>query len=164
AITTACPPITFSVAQFAHGACAGIDSDQVLQWAWYEGLNPIALQLYSLGRSFELLVAFGAITALGGWTRPLSITTLAWLAAWPALAFGVAVVALQGVSVVAQYGFQLTAETGGSWHAAPGMVVTFAGLALVALGQFGLWREWARQRGATPEGMRWERLSPDSSR
>lgn len=150
AITTACPPVTFSVTQFAHGACAGIDSDQALQWAWYAGLNPMALQLYTLGRNFELLVAFGAITALGGWTWLLSVRTLAWLAAWPTLAFGVALVALQGVGDVAEKGLWLTAATGGSWHAAPGMAVTFAGIALVALGQAGLWREWARQRAAAP--------------
>ncbi|HEX8733089.1 MAG TPA: hypothetical protein VF725_13635, partial [Ktedonobacterales bacterium] len=150
AVTTACPPVSFSVTQFAHGACAGIDSDQVLQWAWYAGLNPVASLLYTLGRNFELLVALVAITTLGGWTRLLSVTTLAWLAAWPALAFGVALVALQGVGVVARYGFQLAAETGGSWHAAPGIAVTLAGIILVALGQLGLWREWARQRAATP--------------
>ncbi len=148
AITTTCPPVTFSFTQFAHGSCAGIDSDQVLQWAWYAGLNPVASLLYTLGRNFELLVALGVITALGGWTRLLSVTTLAWLAAWPALAFGVALVALQGVGVVARYGFQLAAEPGGSWHAAPGMVVTFAGIILVALGQIGLWREMVKRKRA----------------
>jgi hypothetical protein len=30
---------------------------------------------------------------------------------------------------------------------APGMVVTFAGIGLVALGQLGLWRELVRRKG-----------------
>jgi hypothetical protein len=144
AITAACPPITFSVTQFAHGACAGIDSDQVLQGAYYAGLHPIGLLLYTVGRHFELLVVAGCITALGGWTRQLSVQTLAWLAVWPVLALGVALVALQGVGVVAQRSFHLTAATGPGWHMAPGMVVTFAGISLVALGQLGLWRELVR--------------------
>ena len=147
AITAACPPVTFSVTQFAHGACAGLDSDQVLQNAYYAGLNPLAFLLYTLGRNFELLVAAGCLTALGGWARQLSGKTLVWLAAWPALAFGVAFVALQGVNVVAQHGFQLTIVAGSSWHMAAGMVVTFVGIGLVVLGQLGLWREMVRRRG-----------------
>lgn len=148
AITTACPPITFSVTQFAHGACAGIDSDQVLQHAYYAGLNPVAFLLYTLGRHFEILVAGGCLTALGGWTRQLSWKTLVWLAAWPALALGVAFVALQGVNVVAQHGFQLTVDTGAGWHMAPGMAVTFAGISLVLLGEIFLWREMVKRSRA----------------
>jgi hypothetical protein len=147
AITAACPPVTFSVTQFAHGACAGLDSDQVLGAAYYAGLNPISRLLFTLGRHFELLVAAGCITTLGGWTRHLSVYTLAWLAVWPVLALGVALVALHGVDVVAQHGFQLAIATGHDWHTAPGMVVTFAGIGLVALGQLGLWRELARRKG-----------------
>lgn len=101
AVTTACPPISFSVTQFAHGACAGLDSDQVRAAASYAGLNPIARLLDALGGNLELLVATGCITALGEWTRQLSVSTLAWLAAWPILALGVALVALQGVGVIA---------------------------------------------------------------
>jgi hypothetical protein len=130
-----------------HSACAGLDSDQVLQDAYYAGLNPIALFLFALGRNFELLVAAGCITTLGGWTRRLSVKTLIWLAAWPVLALGVALVALQGVGVVAQRGFHLTAATGAGWHLAPGMVVTLVGIGLVVLGQFGLWRELVRHIG-----------------
>ena len=144
AVTTACPPISFSVTQFAHGACAGLDSDQVRAAASYAGLNPIARLLDALGGNLELLVATGCITALGGWTRQLSVSTLAWLAAWPILAFGVALVALQGVGVIAQQGFKLTFETGAGWHVGSGIVVTFAGIGLVVLGQLGLWRELVR--------------------
>ena len=144
AVTTACPPISFSVTQFAHGACAGLDSDQVRAAASYAGLNPIARLLDALGGNLELLVATGCITALGEWTRQLSVSTLAWLAAWPILAFGVALVALQGVGVIAQQGFKLTFETGAGWHVGSGIVVTFAGIGLVVLGQLGLWRELVR--------------------
>jgi len=144
AVTTACPPISFSVTQFAHGACAGLDSDQVRAAASYAGLNPIARLLDALGGNLELLVATGCITALGGWTRQLSVSTLAWLAAWPVLALGVALVALQGVGVIAQQGFKLTFETGAGWHVGSGIVVTFAGIGLVVLGQLGLWRELVR--------------------
>jgi len=147
ASTAACPPVTFSVTQFAQGACAGLDSDQVLYDAYNAGLNPVALVLFTLGRHFEVLVAAACITTLGGWTSRLSVTTLAWLFAWPVLALGVALVALQGVGVVAQQGFQLTAATGAGWHMAPGMVVTFVGIGLVALGQLGLWRELVRRKG-----------------
>ena len=147
AITGPCPAVTFSVTQFVHGTCAGIDSDQVLVADYAADMNPVALLLYTLGRNFELLVAIGCITALGGWTRRLSVGTLAWLAAWPVLALGVALVALQGVSVVAQRGFQLTIATGTGWHMAAGMVVTFVGIGLVALGQVGLWHELVRRKG-----------------
>ena len=51
-------------------------------------------------------------------------------------------------SLVAQHGFQLTAATGTGWHVGPGMIVTFVGIGLVALGQFGLWRELGRRKGA----------------
>ena len=64
------------------------------------------------------------------------------------LALGVALVALQGTSLVAQHGFQLTAATGTGWHVGPGMIVTFVGIGLVALGQVGLWRELGRRKGA----------------
>jgi hypothetical protein len=145
AVTAACSPVSFSVTQFAHGACAGLDSDQVLQDAYNADLNPIARLLFTVGRHFELLVAAGGITALGGWTRRLSVPMLAWLAAWPVLALGVALVALLGVGVVAQHGFQLTAATATGWHMGSGMVVTFVGIGLVALGQIGLWRELVRR-------------------
>jgi hypothetical protein len=69
---------------------------------------------------------------------------LAWLAVWPILALGVALVALQGVGVIAQRGFRLTFETGENWHMASGMIVTFVGIGLVVLGQLGLWRELTR--------------------
>lgn len=147
ATTAACPPVTFSVTQFAHGACAGLDSDQVLAAAYPSRSNPITLLFFALYRNFELLVAAGCITALGGWTRQLSAKTLAWLAAWPVLALVAALVALRGVSAVAQHGFRLTAATGAGWHMASGMVVTFAGIGLVALGQLGLWRERVRRKG-----------------
>lgn len=146
AVTAACPPVVFSVTQFAHGACAGIDSDQVRQATYYAGLNPIALLLYSLSWNYEFLVAIAGITALGGWTRQLSVNTLTWLAIWPVLALGIALVALQGVGVIAQHGLQLTAATGGGWHLGPGMVTTFVGIGLAALGQCGLWYEFARRR------------------
>lgn len=146
-VTAACPPITFSVTQFIHGACAGLDSDQALAAAYSSGLNPIVFLLYTLGRHFELLVAAAGITALGGWTRRLSVGTLAWLATWPLLAFGVAFVALRGVSMLARSGFRLGFAAGSSWHVASGMIVTFVGIGLVVLGQLGLWRELARRRG-----------------
>lgn len=141
AVTATCPPITFSVTQFAHGACAGLDSDQVLTAASYARPNPIAQLLSTVGLNFELLVAAGCITMLGGWMRQRSTMALAWLAVWPMLAFGVALVALQGVSAVAQRGFKLTAATVPDWRIGSGMVVTFVGLGLVALGQLVLWRE-----------------------
>lgn len=141
AVTDACPAVSFSVTQFAHGACAGLDSDQVRAAASYAGLNPIGHLFDALGGNFELLVATGCIMALGGWTRQLSVSTLAWLVAWPALALGVALVALQGVGVIAQRGFKLTFETGEDWHVGSGMIVTFVGIGLVMLGQLGLWRE-----------------------
>ncbi|HEX6540677.1 MAG TPA: hypothetical protein VF040_02895 [Ktedonobacterales bacterium] len=146
AVTAACPPVTLSVTQFAHGACAGLDSDQVRAAAYSAGLNPIALLLDHVGGNFEFLVAAGCTTALGGWTRQLSVKTLAWLPAWPLLVLGVALIALQGVGAVAQRGFRLTVASGSDWHMASGMVVTFAGIGLVALGQLGLWREWVRRR------------------
>lgn len=149
ATTAACPPVTFSVTQFAHGACAGLDSDQVLAAADSSSRStPIISLLFTIVRNFELLVAVGCITALGGWTRQLSVKTLAWLAVWPALASGVALVALQRVGVIARRGFKLTIATGTGWHMAAGMVVTFAGIGLVALGQLGLWRELVRRKGA----------------
>jgi hypothetical protein len=147
ASTAACPPVTFSVTQFVQGACAGLDSDQVLYDAYNAGLNPVALVLFTLGRHFEVLVAAACITTLGGWTSRLAVTTLAWLFAWPGLALGVALVALHGVGVVAQQGFALTAGTGAGWHLAPGMVVTFVGIGLVVLGQLGLRRELVRRNG-----------------
>ncbi|MGZ3680885.1 MAG: hypothetical protein ACXWQR_20615 [Ktedonobacterales bacterium] len=151
AVTSACPPVIFSVTQFAHGACAGLDSDQVLAAASSSGSNPITRLFFALIRNFELLVATGCITALGGWTRHLSVKTLAWLAFWPLLALGTALVALHGADVVAQHGFHLTA-TSSNWRVGPGMVVTFAGIALVAFGQLGLWRELVRRkRTARPQ-------------
>ncbi|HEX5442150.1 MAG TPA: hypothetical protein VFW76_14775 [Ktedonobacterales bacterium] len=142
-VTAACPPVIFSVTQFAHGACAGLDSDQVLTAASNAGLNPI-VRLFVPFWGYTFLVAAGGITALGGWTRQLSVYTLAWLAAWPILALSVAFVALQGVGVIARQGFKLTFETGADWHVGSGMVVTFAGIGLVMLGQLGLWRELVR--------------------
>lgn len=147
AVTAACPTVIFSVTQFAHGACAGLDSDQVRAAAGYAGVGPIASVLNALGNNFALLVAAGCITALGGWTRHLSVATLAWLAAWSALALGVAFVALQGVDAVARRSFRLTVASGADWHMASGMVVTFAGIGLVVLGQLGLWRELVRRNG-----------------
>lgn len=91
AITAACPPAIFSVTQFVHGTCAGIDSDQAVQDAYYSDHNPIALFLFTLGRNYELLVAAGRITALGGWTHQLSVNTLGrplgqrWHSALPSL-------------------------------------------------------------------------------
>src|SRR5260221_5991091 len=156
AITAACPPVIFSVTQFVHGNCAGLDSDQVLQDAYYAGLNPIALLLFTLGRHFELLVAAGGITTLGGGARQLSVNTLTWLAVWPALALGVALVALQGVGVVAQHCFPFGPGMGpggmGPGGMGPGMVVTFVGIGLVALGQLGLWRELVRVGRGHEEG------------
>ncbi len=148
AVTAACPPVTFSVTQFAHGACGGLDSDQVLANAYYTHLNPIAALLYTVGRHFDILVAIGGITMLGGWTCQLSAQTLTWLAAWPALAFGVALVAVQGVGFLARNGFSLTDAAHDSWHMAAGMIVTFAGIGLVALGQLGLWREMVKRMRA----------------
>lgn len=151
AITAACPPVIFSVSQFAHGACAGLDSDQVQAAAYYAGLHPIGRFFFAVGANFVLLVAVGCITALGGWTRQLSVGTLAWLAAWPVLALGVALVALHGADVIAQHGFRLTA-TSSNWRVGPGMVVTFVGIGLVVLGQLGLWRELVRQKGIARAG------------
>lgn len=148
AITAACPPVTFSVTQFAHDACAGLDSDQVLVAASSNGLNPLGRLLSTLGWHVELLVAAGCITALSGWVRRLSVAALVWLAVWPLLALGVAFVALQGVSEIARQGFKLTYATGDGWHVGSGMVVTFVGIGLVALGQIGLWRELARHSKA----------------
>jgi hypothetical protein len=139
-VTADCPPVIFSVTQFAHGACAGLDSDQVLTAASNAGFTPLA-RVFVLVSGYTFLVAAGGITALGGWTRQLLVSTLAWLAVWPILALGVAVVALQGVGVIAQQGFKLTFETGENWRIASGMIVTFAGIGLVVLGQLGLWRE-----------------------
>lgn len=146
-VTAACPPVIFSVTLFAHGACSGLDSDQVLTAASYAGLNPIARLLFPFW-GFTFLVAAGCISALGGWTQRLSVATLVWLAAWPALALSAALVALQGVEVIAQRGFKLTFETDGGWHIASGMVVTFAGIGLVTLGELGLWRELAKRKSA----------------
>jgi hypothetical protein len=151
AVTTACPPVIFSVTQFVQGACAGLDSDQVRQAAYYAGLAPIALFFYSVSWNFELLVAAAGITTLGGWTRQLTVCTLAWLAVWPVLALGCAFVALHGAGLVAQHGSALTATTS-TWRVGPGMIVTFVGIGLVMLGQLGLWREvvreLARRRGS----------------
>ena len=144
--TAACPPVIFSVTQFARGACAGLDSDQVLHVAYDAGLGPIPTLVFIVGSNFAFLVAAGCITTLGGWTRQLSVATLAWLSAWPVVALCVAFVALHGVGEVAQQGFQLTAVTGAGWHVAAGMVVTFVGIGLVVLGQIGLWRELVRRK------------------
>ncbi len=151
AVTASCPPIIFSVTQFVHGACAGLDSDQVRQAAYNAGIDPIALFFYSLGWKYELLVATACITALGGWTRQLSMYTLAWLAVWPLLALGTALVALHGADLVAQHGFRLTAAAS-SWRVGPGMVATFVGIGLVALGQVVLWRELIRRKGSARIG------------
>jgi hypothetical protein len=165
AVTAACPPIIFSVTQFAHGACAGIDSDQVRQAAYNAGLTPIALFFYSVSWKYELLVAAACITTLGGWTRQLSVYTLAWLAIWPVLALGGAFVALHGAGLVAQQGFALTAATGTGWRVGPGMVVTFVGIGLVVLGQLGLWRELVRRNGtASAQENRPHRDTVDSLR
>ncbi|MGO8948666.1 MAG: hypothetical protein ACLQUY_13610 [Ktedonobacterales bacterium] len=145
--TAACPPLMFSVTQLAHGACAGLDSDQVLHAAYSAGLGPIALFFFTAGSNFEFVVAAACITTFGGWTRQLSVPALAWLVAWPVLAVGVAIVALQGVGVVDQHGFNLTVATGADWHVAPGMVATFVGIGLVVLGQIGLWGELVRHKG-----------------
>jgi hypothetical protein len=145
ATTTACPPIIFSATQFAHGACAGLDSDQVMAAA-NASLPPIGRLFYSIGRYFEFLVALGLITAFYGWIRRLSVPALAWLAVWPALAFGVALVALRGVGIASRAGFQLTVTSGSDWRIGPGLVVTFAGIGLAVLGQLGLWRELRRGR------------------
>jgi hypothetical protein len=151
AVTGDCPPITFSVTQFAHGACAGLDSDQVLHAA-AASRNTMTLLLADVGWQFELLVVAGCITALGGWTRQLSARTLTWLVAWPALALGVALVALQGVGAAARQNFMLSIAAGSDWRVACGMVVTFIGIGLVALGQLGLWREaLGRKRNARSE-------------
>jgi hypothetical protein len=151
AVTDACPPVLFSVTQFAHGACAGIDSDQVLQAAAYAGLHPIALFFYTVSRSFELLVALGCLTVLSGWIRPPSFTSVAFPAVWLALTLGVALVAAYGVAVVARQGFLLTATTVG-WHAASGIIATFVGIALVVLAQVVVWGKLlSRNRSATPK-------------
>jgi hypothetical protein len=142
-VTAACPPVIFSVTQFAHGACAGLNSDQVLTAASNAGSTPVA-RWFVLSSGYTFLVAVGGITALGGWTRQLLVSTLTWLAVWPILALGVALVALQGVGVIAQRSFRLTFETGENWHMASGMIVTFVGIGLVVLGQLGLWRELTR--------------------
>lgn len=142
-VTAACPPVIFSVTQFAHGACAGLDSNQVLTAASNAGFTPLA-RWFVLASGYTFLVAAGGITALGGWTRQLFVSTLAWLAVWPMLALGVALVALQGVGVIAQRGFKLTFETGENWRIASGMIVTFVGIGLVMLGQLGLWREMVK--------------------
>jgi hypothetical protein len=147
AVTAACPPIIFAVTQFAHGACAGTDSDQVLHAAYHAGLTPVALFFYSVSWKYELLVAAACVTTLGGWTRRLSVYTLAWLAVWPVLALGGACVALRGAGLVAQQGCALTAATRTGWRVGPGMVVTFFGIGLVVLGQFGLWRELVGRKG-----------------
>lgn len=144
AVTPACSPVIFSVTQFAHGRCAGLDSDQMLQAAYNAGLNPIAFVPYTLGRNYEFLVAAAGITALGGWTRQLSVQTLAWLAVWPLLALGTALLVLHGADLIAQHGFHLTA-TSSNWRVGPGLVATFAGIGLVTLGQLGLWRELVRR-------------------
>jgi hypothetical protein len=150
AVTDACPPVIFSVTQFAHGACAGIDSDQVLQAAANSGLPPIALFFSTASRSFELLVALGCLTVLSGWIRPPSFTSVAFPVLWFALTLGVALVALSGVAVVARHGFQLTTTTVG-WHVASGIITTFVGIGLAALAQVGMWSELvSRKRGATP--------------
>jgi hypothetical protein len=159
AVTDACPPVIFSVTQFAHGACAGIDSDQVLQAAAYAGLHPIALVFYMVSGSFELLVALGCLTVLSGWIRPPSFTSLAFPAVWFALALGVALVAAYGVAVAARQGFLLTA-TSVSWHAASGIIATFVGIALVVLAQVVVWGELLnrnRQQEAPRHlgGIRW---------
>ena len=149
AVTDACPPVIFSVTQFAHGACAGIDSDQVLQAAANSGLHPIALFFYTVSRSFELLVALGCLTVLSGWIRPPAFMTVAFPALWLALTLGVALVAAYGVEVVARQGFLLTSTTSG-WHAASGIIATFVGIGLAALAQVGMWSELvSRNRGAT---------------
>lgn len=147
AVTPACSPVIFSVTQFAHGLCAGLDSDQMLQAVDNAGLNPIAFVPYTLGRNYEFLVAAAGITALGGWTRLLAVRTLAWLAVWPLLTLGTALVALHGVDLIAQHGFHLTA-TSSNWRVGPGLVITFVGIGLVALGQLGLWRELVRRSGS----------------
>jgi hypothetical protein len=151
AVTDACPPVIFSVTQFAHGACAGIDSDQVLQAAAYAGLHPIALFFYTVSRSFELLVAPGCLTVLSGWLRPPSFMAVAFPVLWLALTLGVALVAAYGVAVVARQGFLLTATSVG-WHAACGIIATFIGIGLVVLAQVGLWVELlSRNRAAALE-------------
>jgi hypothetical protein len=146
AVTGNCPAIIFSVTQFAHGACAGLDSDQVLQAAASSDHNPVASLYIATGWRFEILVAAGCITALGGWAHQLSARTLMWLVAWPAVALGVALVALQGVGAAARQGFVLSISAGSDWRMACGMVVTFIGIGLVALGQLGLWREALRRK------------------
>ncbi len=160
AIPRACLPGIFPVSQFAHGACAGLNSDQMLEAAREAGLNPIAFLPYTLGRNYEFMVAAAGITTLGGWTRQLSVNTLAWLAAWPMLAVGTALVALQGVGVVAQHGYRLPPASI-SWHMASGVVVTFAGISLVALGQAGLWYELARPKDIASAQERSSHTSPE---
>jgi hypothetical protein len=142
-VTTGCPSVIFAVTHFELRTCAGLDSDQVQVPAYYAGLNGVALFFHAVGRHFDFLVGAGCITALGGWTRRLTVATLAWLAAWPVLALGVALIALQGAGIIVRHGYWLTA--GPDWRVGPGMYATFAGLGLVALGQCGLWLEMARQ-------------------
>jgi hypothetical protein len=148
AVSGACPPIIFSVTQFTHGACAGIDSDQVLQAAANSGLHPIALVFFSVSRNFELLVALGCLTMLSGWIRTPSFMTGAYPAVWLALTLGVALVAAYGVDVVAREGFLLTATTIG-WHAASGIIATFVGIGLVVLAQVGVWSEFLSRNRAS---------------
>jgi hypothetical protein len=143
-------PLLFSLTQFAHGACAGIDSDQVLQGAAYVGLHPLALFFYTVNRNFDLLVALGCLTVLIGWLRPPSFMTVAFPAVWLALTLGVALVAAYGVVVVVRQGFLLTATSVG-WHAAPGIIATFVGIGLVVLAQVGVWGELlSMNRGVAP--------------
>jgi hypothetical protein len=146
AITAACPPMSFSATQFAHGACAGLDSDQVMAAASNAGLPLIGRLLYNVGAYFELLVALGLITTFYSWIKRLSAPALAWLAIWPALAFGVALVALRGVGAAAQAHFTLSATAGSDWRVASGLIVTFLGIALTVLGELGLWSAWLQQR------------------
>src|SRR5260370_33902995 len=130
AVTASCPPIIFSVTQFVHGACAGLDSDQVRQAAYNAGIDPIALFFYSLGWKYELLVATACITALGGWTRQLSMYTLAWLAVWPLLALGTALLALHRADFAAQHGLRLNPAASLS-RGGPGTVGTFVRILIV---------------------------------
>jgi hypothetical protein len=151
AVTDACPPVIFSVTQFAHGACAGIDSDQVLAAAAHAGLPPIALFFYMLSPSFELLVALGCLTVLSGWLRLPSFMAMLIPTLWLALTLGVALVAAYGVAVVGRQGFMLTATSVG-WHAACGIIATFTSIGLVVLAQAGVWGELlSKNRRATLE-------------
>jgi hypothetical protein len=151
-VTQGCPPITFAVTHFAHGACGGRDSSEVLKAAYYAGLGRIDHWLFRAGQHFELLVALAGITTLGGWTRRYTVSTLAWLSVWPVLALGVALVAMRGVGLVARQAIWQMEYIGDGWHVAPGMVVTFGGIGLVVLGQLGLWREWWRRKQGKSAG------------